>query len=134
MKPNQDIDHLRLLAIFHFVAGGILAVLSFIPLIHVTVGIAILSGAFDDMDGGSAPPAFMGWMFVIFPSMFILGGLTMSTCMALAGRRLRLQTGYMFCLVVAAIECTFMPFGTVLGVFTIIVLMRPSVRELFGVA
>ena len=39
----------------------------------------------------------------------------------------------MYCLVVAAVECIFMPFGTVLGVFTIIVLMRPGVKERFGV-
>jgi hypothetical protein len=32
----------------------------------------------------------------------------------------------------AGIACVFMPFGTVLGVFTIIVLMRDSVRRLFG--
>jgi hypothetical protein len=34
----------------------------------------------------------------------------------------------------AAIACMLMPFGTVLGVFTIIVLMRPSVKELFAAA
>jgi len=38
----------------------------------------------------------------------------------------------MFCFVVACIECLFMPFGTVLGAFTIIVLMRPSVKNLFA--
>ena len=32
----------------------------------------------------------------------------------------------------AGLECIFMPFGTVLGVFTIIVLMRDTVKELFG--
>ena len=37
----------------------------------------------------------------------------------------------MYCLVVAAIECLFIPFGTVLGVFTIVVLNRSSVRSLF---
>jgi hypothetical protein len=31
-------------------------------------------------------------------------------------------------------ECLWMPVGTVLGVFTIIVLMRPRVKRLFGVA
>ena len=35
-------------------------------------------------------------------------------------------------LIVAGLECMMMPFGTVLGVFTIIVLLRPSVRQLFG--
>jgi len=33
----------------------------------------------------------------------------------------------------AGIECLFMPFGTVLGVFTIMVLMRDPVKQLFGV-
>jgi hypothetical protein len=31
----------------------------------------------------------------------------------------------------AAVACIFVPFGTVLGVLTIIVLTRPSVRALF---
>ena len=37
----------------------------------------------------------------------------------------------MFCLVIAALLCMITPFGTVLGVFTIIVLVRPSVKLLF---
>jgi hypothetical protein len=32
----------------------------------------------------------------------------------------------------AGINCIFIPIGTVLGVFTIIVLTRDSVKELFG--
>jgi hypothetical protein len=31
----------------------------------------------------------------------------------------------------ACVECIFIPFGTVLGAFTILVLMRPSVKEMF---
>lgn len=38
---------------------------------------------------------------------------------------------HVFCLVIAGIECLVMPFGTVLGVFTIIVLTKESVREMF---
>ena len=34
----------------------------------------------------------------------------------------------------AGLECILMPFGTVLGVFTLIVLMRDSVKALFGVS
>ena len=52
--------------------------------------------------------------------------------MVLAGRYLARRERYTFCLVVAGVECMFMPFGTVLGVFTIIVLSRPSVKDLFG--
>jgi hypothetical protein len=31
----------------------------------------------------------------------------------------------------AGVACLFMPFGTVLGIFTIIVLVRPQVKALF---
>jgi hypothetical protein len=63
---------------------------------------------------------FAGWMFAIL--------------LIVAGRFLSKRKHYMFCLVMAAISCIFMPFGTILGIFTIIVLMQPSVKQLFGVA
>jgi hypothetical protein len=33
---------------------------------------------------------------------------------------------------VACVSCVFMPIGTILGVFTILVLSRPSVKSAFG--
>jgi hypothetical protein len=41
------------------------------------------------------------------------------------------RRGRVFSFVVAAILCLFMPFGSVLGIFTIIVLNRLSVRQLY---
>ncbi|MHC4489391.1 MAG: hypothetical protein ACYSW7_09510, partial [Planctomycetota bacterium] len=76
-------------------------------------------------------PAFIGLLFVLMAMLFITAGWTLAICIVIAGRCLSKRKRYMFCLVIAAITCTFMPFGTVLGVFTIIVLMRPSVKELF---
>ena len=38
---------------------------------------------------------------------------------------------YLYCMIIAALACTHTPLGTVLGIFTIFVLMRPSVKELF---
>ena len=134
MTPNEDTQHLRLLSIFHYVVAGMLALISMFPIIHLAMGIAIVAGAFDDVEKGTPPPAFFGWIFILLPGAFILCGLTMAVGIAIAGRRLNQNRSYMFCLVVAGIECMFMPVGTVLGVFTIIVLMRPSVKEMFGVA
>ena len=56
----------------------------------------------------------------------------LAALIAFAGRSLQQRTRYLYCLVMAGVECIFMPFGTVLGVFTIIVLMRDSVKPLFG--
>jgi hypothetical protein len=134
VKPDEDTQHLRLLSIFHYVVAGMLAVISMFPIIHLTLGIAIVAGAFDDIDNGTPPPAIFGWMFIVIPGTFILCGLAMAICSAIAGRRLSQSRGYMYCLVIAGLECMFMPVGTVLGVFTIIVLMRPTVRERFCVA
>jgi hypothetical protein len=77
---------------------------------------------------------FMGWFFIAFSSAFILTGWAFALCLFLAGRYLSQRRRYTFCLVMAGLACMFMPFGTVLGVFTIIVLLRDSVKELFGVA
>jgi len=60
-------------------------------------------------------------------AVWIFAALVITTARFLARRR-----HYLFCLVMAAIECAYMPFGTVLGVFTIIVLMRDSVKQLFS--
>jgi hypothetical protein len=48
-----------------------------------------------------------------------------------SGRLISLRRRRTFSLVVAGINCASFPFGTVLGVFTFIVLARPSVRALY---
>jgi hypothetical protein len=82
---------------------------------------------------GAPPPAFLGWFFVIFAALFILLGWTFAVFVLTAGRFLARRQRYLFCLVMGGVECLFMPFGTVLGVFTIIVLMQEPVKRLFGV-
>jgi len=122
---NQDEQYLKLLSIFHYVVGGLAALFACMPIIHLSIGIAMLVGAIDDA------PAFIGLMFVVMAVLFIAFGWTLAVCLIVAGRCLAKRKRYIFCLVIAAISCMFMPFGTVLGIFTIIVLMRPSVKELF---
>ncbi len=74
----------------------------------------------------------MGWLFIVLPAMVILSGWTLAVCVIMAGRRVAQRRNRVFCLVIAAVECVFMPLGTILGVFTIVVLMRPSVVGLFA--
>lgn len=123
---NQDEQHLKLLSIFHYVIGVLKALFACIFFIHLFIGLAMLTGAIDDV------PAFVGLMLVIMAAVFITFGWTLAACLFVAGNSLAKRKHYTFCLVIAAISCIFMPFGTILGVFTIIVLMRPSVKELFS--
>jgi len=128
----MDQEHLRLLSIFHYVVAGIIALFSCFPIIHLIVGI-VWFVAPAAMSGGHGPPLLFGLLFTLIPAMMILAGWGLAVVVLLAGRSLARRRHYTFCLVVAAISCLFMPFGTVLGVFTILVLNRPSVKALFGV-
>jgi hypothetical protein len=128
---KEDLQYLQLLSIFHYVVGGITAFFSFIPIIYVVIGIlaVCIPGSFEGE--GDAMPAFFGWIFIIIGVVLIVLGWAFAACIIIAGRSLARQVHYLFCMVMAAIECMLMPFGTVLGIFTIIVLARPTVKEMF---
>lgn len=131
---TQEEQHLDLLAIFHFVVGGLTALFSCIFFLHVAIGIAMLNGVFDKVAPGSeAPPAFLAWFFIIFPSIFIVAGWILAGLMIAVGRKLKRRASHTFCMIVAGMECILMPFGTVLGIFTIVLLMKDPVKRLFGV-
>ena len=132
---NQDKEHLKLLSIFHYVVGGMITLFSCIPIIHLIMGISIILMPESMTDGrGEGPPAFLGWFFVLFPLVFILCGWILGACVIYAGICLGKFKKHTFCLIMAGIVCLFMPVGTVLGVFTIIVLLRPAVKDLFSLS
>ena len=129
---NQDEQHLKLLAIFHYIVGGLMAFFACFPIIHLVFGIVMIVAPQSLNSHGPPPPAFIGWLFAVIGGTIILLGWATAICVIAAGRCLANRSHYTFCLVIACIMCMFMPFGTVLGVFTIIVLMRDSVKEAFA--
>jgi hypothetical protein len=130
---NQDKEHLHLLAIFHYIVAGLAALFSFFPLLYTTIGAIFIFAARHGTPkpGEELPPEFLGWIFVGLGSFLFLLGITMAICILIAGRCLSRCKCYSFALVMACIECLFIPFGTVLGVFTIIALSRESMKSLF---
>lgn len=126
---NQDLEHLRWLSIGFYVNAAIIALFSCIPFIHLFVGIAIVSGSFENVK--DAPPPFFGWFFVGIASAFIVSGFALAICNFLAGKFLNQHQKYTFCFVMACVNCAFAPLGTILGIFTIIVLVREPVKALF---
>jgi len=133
---SQDTEHLQLLAIFHYVVAGLAAVFSFFPLLYTTVGAIFIFAARHGTarPGEDLPPEFLGWIFAVLGSVLFLIGIAMAICILMTGRSLALRKRYSFVLVMACIECLFIPFGTILGVFTIVVLSRESVQGLFSKA
>ncbi len=128
---DRDREHLRLLSIFHYVYGGMVGLFSCFPILHVTVGIALASGAIPVPKNQPQIPAFAGWIFIVAGSLFIIVGWTIAGLTIYAGRCLARRKNYILCLIVAGLECLFVPQGSVLGVCTLLVLLRPSVKPLF---
>jgi ABC-type Fe3+ transport system permease subunit len=129
---TESTSHLRLLEIFHYVVGGIAALFAMFPMIHLVIGLMmVFSPESLKGKGDEVPPQAIGWFFVVFAAVFIALGLAFACCVIAAGRSIRKRRRYLFCLVMAGVECMFMPFGTVLGVFTIIVLVKEDVKRLF---
>ncbi|MFC1672381.1 hypothetical protein ACFL01_04530 [Planctomycetota bacterium] len=128
---TDDVKQIELLSTFHYVLAGLTALFSCMPIFHIVIGVAMVTGKLFEEGKGDGPPAMFGWIFVAMGAVAMLLGWSLSICIFLAGKRLRRCTNRTFCMVVAGMECIFMPFGTALGVFSLITLSKDSVKEIF---
>jgi hypothetical protein len=126
----QDDKHLNLLMIFHYVMGALCALTGLFFSIYIALGILFIA----DPSFGSPsdpPPAFMGGFFIFFGVVAAGICIGMGIVQIVVSRSLTSYKRYVFCMVVAGLNCLNFPFGTALGIFTLVVLLRPSVKELF---
>jgi hypothetical protein len=73
----------------------------------------------------------MGYFFIGMGSTLVALGWTLGILTILSGRWMAKRRRRIFSLVIAGINCASFPFGTVLGVFTFIILLRPSVKQMY---
>jgi hypothetical protein len=129
---NKDLEHLKILSICYYISAALTAIFSCFPIIHLIVGIFVVTADLPLDKNGEAPPAFFGWIFIVVALIFILGGWAIAVGTFLAGRYMKEQKNWLFCIILAGLNCMFFPIGTALSVFTFIVLMRESVKALFN--
>lgn len=131
-ERKKDADHLRALAICHFVMAGLAALgIGFLAL-HYNLMSSVLQepGMFGQGEEAAQARSLFAafqWFYVIF-GIFLAAGATLNL---LSGLWIRARRRRLFSLVVAGLNCLQMPLGTILGVFTFIVLLRDSVRALY---
>lgn len=131
MTMDKDVEHLKLLSIFYYIVGGLACFCGLLWILYIVSGVILVvasgSMASDDRMGasiGGVAAAIVGvFLFILFEAYGIL-------CI-IAGRKNAIHQGYRLCFVLAVFTCLNFPLGTVLGVFAIVVLNRPSVRALF---
>ena len=129
----RDIDHLNLLAIFHYVWGGLVLLFSCFGIIYILMGVAFVNNpaAFAPPGGTGGRPPPIGWFFIGMGSFFLLlgwivGGLNLYSARCMQRREKRVLS-----LVVGGLNCISFPIGTTLGIFTFIVMLRDSVTQLY---
>lgn len=136
LPPSQssiDEDHLKLLSIFHYVIAGLAGLYILFLFAHfLFMNVMFSNPQMMDNSGSPPPEELMGMMrgFYVFMGLLVVGSITLNI---LAARYLRSFRNRKFLFVVSGINCLNMPLGTVLGIFTIIVLVRPTVAQRFPV-
>lgn len=123
-----DADHLKLLAVFHYVLAGLSLVGIAFLCLHWALMHAVMSMP---AKNGNPPPA---QFFAVFRWFYVFCGFFMVSGGALllaSGRCIARRKARVFSLAVAGLSCLMFPFGTALGVFTMIVLLRESVVETY---
>ena len=125
----RDMEHLRLLSIAHFVLGGLVALFALFAIAYLLFGsLAMVS---HNTTADNPLPILAGGIFIFVGIAFLCVGTALAVGLILSGRFLAQRRNYWYCMIVAGLCCLFTPFGTVLGIMTILVLNRPSVKALF---
>lgn len=127
-----DADHLNLLSIFHFVGGGMAFLGILFLMAHCAMVHSIFTNAALWQDQKNAPPPALFWHILIW--IYLAGTIWLITSAILnilSGIFLRARKCRTFSCIVAGINCVHIPLGTVLGIFTIVVLSRESVAQLY---
>lgn len=122
----KDIEHLKLLAIFHYVFGGVTAVTSSFALLHFFMGLMMVMNPALSSEAGP-----VGWIFMLFGAFIVLAGWTLGGAMIYSGRMLQQRKRSLYSQIIAGLCCLSIPFGTALGICTFLVLRRPSVKALY---
>ena len=127
---NRDFEHLNILSILFYVLSALVGLGALFFSLYIIIGIFFLSVDIPQK-AGDPPPEFIGGFMIVFGLIFVVAFAVISILAFKTARSLKSHTNYTLCFVTAAIACLWVPLGTVLGVFTIVVLLRDSVKALF---
>ena len=125
-----DDENLRLLRICYFIAAGLTAITSVLMLLYMLMFTFIFT-QISAQPGADMPPAFVGRIIGVVGAVLFLIMIGIAVMHCLTAIRLKEKRSRIFCMVVAGITCASIPMGTLLGIWTILVLSRPTVKQAF---
>lgn len=121
----KDGEQLKTLAVLYYVMGGLTVATTSIALIHFITGLFFIF----------APPEpgmkMIGFIFAGIAALVLSIGWSIGGGTIYAGRMIQVRRRPLFTKIMAAFNCWSFPFGTALGVWTFVLLSRPSVKALY---
>lgn len=123
---------LEMAGIFHYVLAALMVLGGAPALVMMGIGsiaaMGVLSDKPQDMNVGLFA---IGMIFFAGPLIYLGLMLALAILTLMTGRRIGRRMNLGFCQMVAGLECLFVPFGTILGIVTLILLTKEDVRGEF---
>lgn len=132
-QATVDASHLRLLSIFHYVFGGLCMLGGVFMIGYIFLMRFIMEQSASSSPGGADAEqvkTMITYLAIFYGAMGVLCFIE-SICNILCGWFLTNRKHKIFIFIISGFNCLSIPLGTTLGVFTFIVLMRPSVAATF---
>lgn len=124
-----DAEHLKLLRWGYIVSAVMTGLFSIFGLFYA--GMAFLITSLPVKEGQDAPPEQIAWLFGGVGMTMTIVMLVLMAAKLKVAKALRERRSRTLCYVVAVITLFGIPYGTLLGVLTLLVLSRPSVARSF---
>lgn len=122
---EQKETYLDILAVFHYVNGALAALVGLAGLAFMGIGMGAASEWGRNWEMEPTCAITIGIVFVL---IFVGGYAALNL---LTGRALQTRNHYALSLVTSAFNCLNMPLGSLLGIFTLVLLSDREVRALF---
>jgi hypothetical protein len=132
----QDESNLNVLGILFFVYAGMIGIGVLALSAFAVIPAILISGAAagSPPPPGAPPPLLFGGIFAAIFGLFALLLAVKCVILILAGRALGRRQHYVLVMIGACASLFTFPLGTALGVCTILMLQKPSVKVAFGMA
>lgn len=143
---DRDLKHLKILSFGYYFCAAVCGLIFMLPLLYIfTAHLQVMTEStamgmswylhgdpnIGEMFQQGQTNSFFMVFVMIFGFGFGLPLLAMIIANYYCAKSLRRQKNYTFCLVMAGLNTASPPFGMVLGIFSLVVLLRDSTKSLF---
>ena len=126
MGASEDESSLRTLSILHYIYGAMVSLAAGIGVLYMGLGIFMATS------GTAAESAAAGTAIAAVGAVIVVLVGASAALHLYAGYCLGKRKHHTLCLVAACMSLLAVPLGTVLGIFTLIVLTKPHVKQWFS--